>query len=115
MKLVGKANHHCPKCGSEEILDYSTIDPGSANSTPMFCQDCHAIGSKAAFDKPPPPWKWRYWRIKLIPLVIGVGVSLVLPFHTAPRVIIGTVLYLFLFCITWRRANGDRVFPPYLW
>jgi hypothetical protein len=61
------------------------------------------------------PWHWRYWRIKLIPGAISVVVSLVLPFPLLIRVLAGTVLYCILFCITWRRADGRRAFPPYLW
>lgn len=107
--------HYCPKCGSQETLDFSAYDANSPNPTPMFCKNCHALGTKEHFSSKPRPWTWRFWQIKVMPLVIALGVSLFLPFQTTARVLIGIVLYIFLFCITWRRADGKRVFPPYLW
>jgi len=65
--------------------------------------------------KKPHPWHWAYWRIKLIPLLLSTVVSVLLPFSLPFRVIAGTVFYVFLFCITWRKADGTRAFPPYLW
>jgi hypothetical protein len=63
----------------------------------------------------PRPWQWGYWRIKLIPMLLAVAVSVFLPFPLVVRVIAGTALYILLFCITWRKADGTRAFPPYLW
>ncbi len=60
------------------------------------------------------PWQSGS-RLKLIPLLLAVAVSLPLPFSTIPRVLIGTILYLVLYLITWRHRDGRRVLPPYLW
>jgi hypothetical protein len=65
--------------------------------------------------KKPRPWHWAYWRIKLIPLLLSAVISVFLPFPLIFRVVAGTALYIFLFCITWRKADGTRAFPPYLW
>jgi hypothetical protein len=54
-------------------------------------------------------------RIKLIPAILAGVVSTFLPFRLPFRVLLGTALYVALYCITWRRANGSRFFPPYLW
>ncbi len=59
-------------------------------------------------------WNWL-GRIKLIPMLIACIISVLLPFSLPFRVTIGVVLYVFLFCITWRKADGKRVLPPYLW
>src|SRR5664280_298927 len=71
------------------------LEANSPNPMPMFCVYCHAIGTKESFSKRLPPWSWRFWRIKLIPLIIATAVSLVLPFQTTARLIIGTLLYSF--------------------
>jgi hypothetical protein len=112
--------YYCPKCGSENVLDYTNFnsDVGLtefANESPMFCVDCHAIGGKEGFSKKPPAWTWRLWRIKLIPLLLSLVISFLIPLPVTLRVIAGTVLYVVLFSITWRRADGGRAFPPYLW
>jgi hypothetical protein len=67
------------------------------------------------FIRKPRPWHWSYWRIKLIPLLLSAIVSVFLPVPLIFRVIAGTVLYVLLFCITWRKVDGTRAFPPYLW
>jgi DNA-directed RNA polymerase subunit M/transcription elongation factor TFIIS len=115
MRPATKPVHYCPKCGSEEIIDYSYLEANSPNPQPMFCVDCQAIGTEQAFSQKPHLWNWRYWRIKLIPLIIAVTVSRFLPFQMTWRVVSGTALYIFLFCITWRRADGTKPLPPYLW
>lgn len=53
--------------------------------------------------------------VKLIPAIIAGIVSVFIPVATVYQVLIGTVLYVVLYCITWRKADGTRVFPPYLW
>jgi hypothetical protein len=57
----------------------------------------------------PRPW------LKLIPAIISGIVSVFILVATLYQVLIGTALYLGLYCITWRKADGTRVFPPYLW
>jgi hypothetical protein len=61
------------------------------------------------------PWHWGYWRLKLIPAIISGIVSVFIPVAAAYQILIGVLLYLALYCITWRKADGSRVFPPYLW
>jgi hypothetical protein len=60
---------------------------------------------------------WERWllRVKLLPLVLAGVVSVILPLPLVLRVFAGTLLYVFLYCITWRRADGSRAFPPYIW
>jgi hypothetical protein len=53
--------------------------------------------------------------MKLVPLLIATIVSVVLPFSLIVRVLIATALYLLLYFIRWKRADGTRAFPPYLW
>lgn len=53
--------------------------------------------------------------MKLVPLLIAIVVSVVLPFGLIVRVLIGTALYLLLYFIRWNRADGTRAFPPYIW
>jgi hypothetical protein len=60
--------------------------------------------------------RWRRWgAVKLIPLALAAGVSVLLPSPIFSRIIAGTILYLLLYVVTWRRADGHRVLPPYLW
>ncbi len=66
-------------------------------------------------NRKPRPWHRGYWRIKLIPLLLSTIISVFLPLPLTVRVIGGTVLYIFLLCITWRKSDGTRAFPPYLW
>lgn len=54
-------------------------------------------------------------RPKIIPLAISLAVFLLLPFGTILRLIIALVLDALLSYITWRRADGTRLFPPYIW
>jgi hypothetical protein len=57
----------------------------------------------------------RFGRIKLLPVLIASFISVLIPLSLIFRVAIGTVLYIVLYCITWRRADGSRAFPPYVW
>lgn len=112
--------HYCPKCGSEKIVDYTDLNSavdvdGFLNESPMFCVDCKTIGSKEHFSKKPSARSWRSWKIKLIPLLLSLGISVLIPVSATFRVIAGTILYVVLYSITWRRVDGRRVFPPYLW
>lgn len=79
---------------------------------PMFCRECHSIGTIEEFSKLPAFGKRE---IKLIPLAIAGSLSVFLPLSTTLKIIIGIVLYIFLFSITWRCADGRRAFPPYIW
>lgn len=54
-------------------------------------------------------------RPKIIPLAIALAVFLLLPFGIVLRLIIALLLDALLSCITWRRADGTRLFPPYVW
>jgi hypothetical protein len=112
MQSDSRPINYCPKCGSDKVLDYSHGDLTSPNPMPMFCRECHSIGTIEEFSKPPGFGKRG---IKLLPLVIAGSVSFFVPFSITVKTIIAIVLYIFLFSITWRRADGRRAFPPYLW
>ena len=106
----------CPKCGSEEVLDYTDVNSLIGNNEkPMFCPDCRTIGSKEQFSKNPHPWNWKYWRIKLIPLLLSVGIFVLLPVSLTVRAIASFIVYFLLSSIKWKRADGRKAFPPYLW
>ncbi|SPF43583.1 exported hypothetical protein [Candidatus Sulfotelmatobacter kueseliae] len=59
-------------------------------------------------------WQW-FGRIKLIPAVLAGVISALLPLPRWLRVAAGAVVYAALYCITWRRGDGSRAFPPYIW
>jgi len=106
---------YCPKCGSEDVLDYTNSDSPTANQAQMFCVDCHTIGSKEQFSNKPHFWNWRFWRVKPIPLLLTIGISLCIHASGKVRATVFIVIYALLCSITPRRRNGQRVFPAYMW
>jgi DNA replicative helicase MCM subunit Mcm2 (Cdc46/Mcm family) len=107
--------YYCPKCGSEDVLDYTNSEVPAANQTPMFCTDCHTVGSKERFSKKPHFWNWNFWRIRPLPLLLTIGIAVCIPGSGAVRGIVFLVVYVLLSSFTLRRRNGKRVFPPYVW
>ena len=107
-------NFYCPKCGSEDVIEYRPTD-SPADQGLLRCENCHATGTREQFGKKPYFWNKRFWRVRPIPALLTIGVILCIPLYGTIRVILCIAIYTLLSSITLRRRNGERVFPPYMW
>src|ERR1035441_9544811 len=98
--------YYCPKCGSEDVIEIRHTDSPAENQTSLFCENCHRTGTEEEFSKKPYFWNWRFWRVRPIPALLAIGLSLCIPASGTIRIIVFIAIYALLSSRSEERRVG---------